>query len=386
MNKIYLDKLCEFIHTTHKNYNKINKDININEQIELIKQNSFLNQKVIINKYNYIELSNFIKDIEYDQLILLYPLCFNVKENYEWYSLLNALLIVLNNEYLYNNNILKKVTLETFDKTFRKKITIIDKLNNSIIENIAVLINIKLFIFSINDLKIYNSKKSNIKNVIIFKINNEYYPILNWNEKIFNDSDNFIKYLLNYKNNKNNNSENNESENNKTNKKNKKNSIVIINDTKSVNNKIDDNKIDDNKIDDKNYFYEEVLTNDNNALFISEAIDNKESIISSTSKKEENKKKIKKNSKDIFVINDKKDKNDKNESIFNNSENKITKEDIIDIKNNLKSTLKLNEIQGYAIKLSISIINGSTKIGKPKNKTKSDLINDINNFIDNLKK
>ena len=40
MNKIFLDKLCEFTHTTYKNYNQFNskeKDINVQDQIEIIK-------------------------------------------------------------------------------------------------------------------------------------------------------------------------------------------------------------------------------------------------------------------------------------------------------------------------------------------------------------
>ena len=40
MNRIFLDKLCEFSTTTYKNYQIIkDKDWNVSEQIEIIKNN-----------------------------------------------------------------------------------------------------------------------------------------------------------------------------------------------------------------------------------------------------------------------------------------------------------------------------------------------------------
>ena len=39
--------------------------------------------------------------------------------------------------------------------------------------------------------------------------------------------------------------------------------------------------------------------------------------------------------------------------------------------------MNLEQIQTYAIKLNISIFEGATKTGKPKNKTKSELIEKI---------
>ena len=93
----------------------------------------------------------------------------------------------------------------------------------------------------------------------------------------------------------------------------------------------------------------------------------------------------KKNSKNIFIKENscddkeeiKKEVNDsKNESIFNKTELL----DIVELKKrieNIKSTTKLEEIQEIAIKMGINIVGGSTKEGKPKNKTKIELLKEI---------
>ncbi len=131
MNKIYLDKLCEFTHTTWKNYGQFNlrdKDFNVEQQISIIKQNFSLNEKGVSNKYNYIELSNIIPQIESDQLILLLPIVWNINKNHEWYYLLNSLLIVLNDDYMFNSSLLKKKTIETLIRHLEKKSLLMMKL------------------------------------------------------------------------------------------------------------------------------------------------------------------------------------------------------------------------------------------------------------------
>ena len=81
MNRIFLDKLCEFS-TTNKNYQVVkDKDWNISDQIEIIKNNISLNEKGIVNKFNYIDLNWLIPNIEQNELVLIYPLCFNINEN-----------------------------------------------------------------------------------------------------------------------------------------------------------------------------------------------------------------------------------------------------------------------------------------------------------------
>ncbi len=71
-------------------------------------------------------------------------------------------------------------------------------------------------------------------------------------------------------------------------------------------------------------------------------------------------------------------------SVFFQTE-KINKKDIDEISNSLKLTMNLEQIQTRAIKLGISIYEGSTKSGKPKNKTKSELFEQIKEFIKNYK-
>ena len=73
------------------------------------------------------------------------------------------------------------------------------------------------------------------------------------------------------------------------------------------------------------------------------------------------------------------------DSVFKQTE-KITKNDIIQIKNSLKPSLTLGDLQAIALKLSINIIEGSTKTGKPKNKTKSDLLEEIEKYIKDFEK
>jgi hypothetical protein len=431
MNKIYLDKLCEFTHTTWKNYGQFNlrdKDFNIEQQISIIKQNISLNEKGVSNKYNYIELSNIIPEIESDQLVLLLPIVWNINKNHEWYYLLNSLLIVLNDDYMFNSSLLKKKTIETFDKTFRKKIVIDDLITEDIIEKIAKLTNITLIILTSKSKHIYNNKNSSDKVVVLYKtdnVNYEYYPVINWTDKFFNKNDLFVKYLIDFKfkadkkDDDDNNSVNSEDivkEKSKKNKSTKKKTNITIDEDKNTISKIKNNtdKSDDSDKSKKieksndNDFYEEVFTEANNAIFISEAVDNKESIVSSTSKKNDDTKKTKskKNTKDIFVPNNNNDKksvkeekdNDKNknndkdknvvvedDSVFKKTE-KINKKDLDLIKETVKITSSLGDLQKIALKLSIGIIQGATKSGKPKRKTKQELYDEIQEFIENFGK
>lgn len=426
MNKIYLDKLCEFTHTTWKNYGQFNlkdKDFNVEQQINIIKQNMSLNEKGVSNKYNYIELSSIIPEIDSDQLILLLPIIWNINKNHEWYYLLNSILILLNDEYMFQSSLLKKKTIETLDKTFSKKIVIDDKITENIIEKVAKLTNITLIILTSKSKHIYNNKTSNDKVVILYKTDNpvyEYYPVMNWTDKFFKKTDLFVKYLIDFKfkNSKHDNSVDNTEdlddleketreidEKIKKNKSTKKKTAITIDEDKNTISKIK-NKSDnsdksgesDKSNKNNNDFYEEVFTEANNAIFISEAVDNKESIVSSTSKKNDETKKVKpkKNTKDIFVPNvekksskeDDKDKENKNkvveeDSVFKKTE-VISKKELNIIKETVKQNMGLDDLQKIALKLSIGIIQGSTKSGKPKRKTKQELYDEIQEYIKNF--
>ena len=405
MNKIYLDKLCEFTLTTYKNYELNNKNFNLEDIIKEIKQNNSLNEKGIFIKHKFIELKLLVSFIEYDHLILINPLCFNLYGNIEWFNFLNALLTVLNDDYLHENNLIKKTILETADKTFKKKImvdNIIDNFNN-IIENICNLTNIKLFLINDNNIQIFNDNYKTNKILVFYKHKIEYYPVINWNQKYFNINSEFVNYLNQIKNELNlnnnpkiiiNNLENIINNNNNNNNK-KKNKLNVTNKLKKIINNIDEldelDDLDENNLEEKNIktkdYYEERIADKNYAIYISEAIDNnmdkkKKINISDTKKK---------NKKNIFVSQQSTQQiknnlnNDKDSSVFVKTE-KIEKNNIKDIEEislTIKSSMNLEQIQSYALKLNINIFEGSTKSGKPKNKTKSDLIEQIKQFIKN---
>ena len=200
MNKIYLDKLCEFTLTTHKNYESQVKNFNLDETIDFVKQNNSLNEKGLFLKHNFVELKLIVPSIEYDQLILINPLCFNLFGNIKWYNFINALLTVLNDNYLHETNLIKKTLIETADKTYRKKILIEDILDDNIIENLSTITNIVLILINSSSIKIYNydkNKTDKIKVVVLLNYNNDqYYPIINWNLKYFNLNSQFVSDLI----------------------------------------------------------------------------------------------------------------------------------------------------------------------------------------------
>jgi hypothetical protein len=438
MNKIYLDKLCNFSLTTYKNYEFVNKNIDFNDYINNIKQNQSLNEKGIFLKHNFIELKTLIPNIEYDQMVLVNPLCFNLCGNIEWFNFLNAILTVLNDNYLHETNLIKKTILETADKTFRKKIIIDDKINDKIITQVCELTNITLILLLSQQKIKYFNNLGNIKNIskIVVMVNDgkEYFSVINWKQKYFSSNSEFINYLINDNDlNKMNIIEANNKEEQFINVSNKKKNKLNINDNVSTNMELKKNKIikstkqitknkfsnnmfdfdnnedededkdvvvnnDNNKNAENKGKYEELQADENYALYISEVIDNTNK---TTQKSITTDKKKKKNDKNIFVVNKDDDKkitkntkqnhqvkdimlkdDEKETSIFNKTE-KISKKDIDEIYTNIKSSMGLETIQAHALKLGIAIFEGSTKSGKPKNKTKTELIEQIKEYVKN---
>jgi len=443
MNKIYLDKLCEFVLTTYNNYELNNKNFDFNEIIDNVKQNNSLNEKGIFLKFNFVELKSLMPSFDYDQLVLINPLTFNLYGgNIEWYGFLNSLLTVLKDNYIHENNINKKTILELADKTYKKKIIIGNVLDDKIFDSITSSTNIILILIQNNKINIYNKNASTDKVVVMYKYLNEYYPIINWNQKYFNKSNQFIDYLFEQSNGKNDFTQLNNILSNDENKfikvKSKKNKSKNINnenldnifstqidshfksnyenndneynkenlsDEENTNTNTNINMINTNKNENEKDKYQELVTNEDYAIYISEAVNDtmlgkKKNTVLSDSKK-----KIKK-SKNIFVTTNHDDgansiqsnpnqQNNNNNSksnslvvqedssVFNKTE-KISKKDIDDINNNLKSTSSLEQIQSYALKLGINIFSGATKTGKPKNKTKSELVTEIKNSLNNL--
>ena len=361
---IYLDNLVSFSSTTYSNcYDKfINlAKIDINNEINKLKSNNSINEKGVFIQYNYIELSTLM-DFKYNELVLVYPISFNIEnENVSWYNFLNSLLLVLNNDYFNESNNIKKKYLDTLNDQLEKKIKLVNNnFNNKLFENVINTIDVNLIILNYsNDTKIKIYKNNNLVNkyIIVYKIENNYLPIYNFNTKYYTDSSSFVKYL--------------QEEFNKL----KQNINLQINE--------EPEELEISKIN-KNDYYNEFQTVEDYTLHVSEAVDNKQN----KELNSDNKKK-KKNDKNIFITNkvdkkkeeEEKDNNKiEDESVFNKTEI-ISKEEIIKINNSFKSTTKLEEIQNLCLKINIPIFAGSTKEGKPKNKTKTELLDEIKKYI-----
>ncbi len=356
---IYLDNLVNFSSTTYLNcYDKfINlAKIDINNEINKLKSNNSINEKGVFIQYNYIELATLM-DFKYNELVLVYPISFNIENgNLGWYNFLNALLLMLNNDYFNESNNIKKKYLDSLNEQLEKKIKVINQFDDKLFENVINTININLIILNYtNDTKIKIYKNNNLekKYIILYRIENEFLPVCDFNTKYYMDSSSFVKYLQEL--------------------------FDKLQETKqNVNFEINKEESKTNKND----YYDEFQTIEDYTLHVSEAVDNKEN----KELNSDNKKK-KKNDKNIFICNktDKKkeeiiDNKVEDESVFNKTE-VISKEEVIKIHNSFKSTTKLEDIQNLCLKANIPIFAGSTKEGKPKNKTKSELLDDIKKYI-----
>ena len=358
---IYLDNLVNFSSTTYSNYYDkfINlAKIDINNEINKLKSNNSINEKGVFFQYNYVELSTLI-DLKYNELVLVYPISFNIENgNLSWYNFLNALLLVLNNDYFYQSNNIKKKYLDSLNEQLEKKIKFVNIFDDKVFENIINTININLIILNYtNDTKIKIYKNNNLVNkyIIIYRIDNDYLPVCDFNTKYYKDSSNFVKHLQE--------------------------EFDKLQQTKQNINLEINKELEVSKTN-KNDFYDEFQTVEDYTLHVSEAVDNKYN----KELNSDNKKK-KKNDKNIFITNKtdkKKEEVDNNkvedESVFNKTEI-ISKDEIIKIYNSFKSTTKLEDIQNLCLKANIPIFAGSTKEGKPKNKTKTELLDDIKKYI-----
>jgi len=360
---IYLDNLVSFSSTTYSNcYDKfINlAKTDINNEINKLRSNNSINEKGVFIQYNYIELATLM-DFKYNELVLVYPISFNIEnenKNLGWYNFLNALLLILNKDYFNESNNIKKKYLDSLNDQLEKKIKSINNFDDKIFENVINAININLIILNYtNDTKIKIYKNNNLINkyIIVYRIENDYLPVCDFNTKYYTDSSSFVKYL--------------QEEYNKL-QEIKQNINLEINKEES-------------KIN-KNDFYDEFQTVEDYTLHVSEAVDNKQN----KELNSDNKKKKIKNDKNIFITNKTEKKKEElvdnnkieDESVFNKTDI-ISKDEIIKIYNSFKSTTKLEDIQNLCLKANIPIFAGSTKDGKPKNKTKSELLDDIKKYI-----
>jgi hypothetical protein len=354
---IYLDNLVDFSINTYNNlYGQyiISTKNDIQNEINKIKNNNSINEKGVFLPYNYLELSSLM-EIEQNELVLIYPICFNIENENEkeLYNFLNTLLLVLNPDYINQNNNLKKKYIQSLQEQLeKKKIKFNNKINEKILNEISNSTNIKLIILNYDNeckIKIIDNISSN-KYIVIYKLNNDFFPVCNFNTKYYLENSKFIKFL--------------------------------IEKNKEINNKLNSKNI--NLIETKNDYYDEFQTNEDYTLHVSEAVEKKNTLENKIHDMHSDNKKKKKNDKNIFIpnkidkINDDKINDD---SVFNKTEI-IDKNNILKIYQSFKTTSKLEEIQNLALKIDIKIFSGATKDGKPKNKTKSELLEEIKNYLD----
>ena len=273
----------------------------------------------------------------------------------------------------------------------------------------------------------YLMNKKNLKKITIPETNDDneqpFINVINKKKKIITTDNNIINQIKPIKSTKLNNNMfdfNTEidTDNEIDNDNNIDNKINTVNNIDNLDKKNITIKKENTMKKENNGTYEELQADVNYALYISEIVDNTDKILNKnilTTKKK------KKNDKNIFVVNKNDIKKSKDKSkdkinkikcsnveeektidkesinkesinkesinkeslIFNETE-KITKKDINEISSNIKISMGLEIIQAQALKLGITIVEGSTKTGKPKNKTKSELIEQIKQFAKNF--
>lgn len=253
------------------------------------------------------------------------------------------------------------------------------KIKKYIYDQVASVLKICIFIIENNSFDIYgfsnNDEDKNKKFVIIYKHDEFYFPVINWETKYYDHNSSFVTELLNKYNIM------------------KKKIIKFYKEDKEElhdiveNNNISDDDLDD--LDDKNE-YKEFISNHKSAVFMSEAlstnIKNKKDKKSSEKIKKSSEKIKKSSEKNVFIEKIKKssekdvfiEKID-DDSIHNTSVI-VTKIDKNKIIKDTKISLKLETLQENALKLGLMIVHKDSKTGKLKNKTKSDLYDEIKNI------
>lgn len=361
--------------------------INVFEELKKIKSSLLLNEKGVSNKYTFIDLQtvlfnlhiscinngNKFINIEGNELVLIYPYVLDIPKNEDKiYSLINSLLLILHNTYAEQIMTIKKEIILTTLEIYKKKIKINEDLKKNIFE-IANISNINIIVIdSLSDVTLYKCENS-MKYIVLVNISDNYFPIYNFSIGYYTIESLFLNYILSLSI-----------------------TYTFINDECTIKKKENvvkkENKnicnIDNNKVGDGQY-YDEVITNEDYSLYVSDIVPKKikggkyietlkpidaceGSEGNKISKGENGSDKKKKNSKNIFI----KDNDDVDE-VFNKTE----AVNYVELKKMLNKASKLEEIQIIAIKLGIPIVSGSTKDGRPKNRVKIDIINDINKLF-----
>jgi hypothetical protein len=434
-----LSKLISFCNSTSNNSTEYNLNLNVDskynetsiikkvntckvnlfDEIKKIKSSLLLNEKGVSNKYTFIDLQTVLFNLHTqcinlegnkflnmvsNELVLLYPYVLDIPKNEEKiYSLVNSLLLILHDKYAEKNMTTKKEIILTTLDMYKNKINVnkvnrvnIDKVNvdkvnvdkvnvdkvnvdkvnvdkvnvdkvnvdnddfKKIIFEIANISNINIItIDSLNLSTVYkcdsnsnSNNNSNNKYIILINISDNYYPIYNFSVGYYTNESLFLTYILSLS-----------TSYTCTHNTNKKKDTDVKKKSKKGSSGNDDGQ-----------YYDEVITNEDYSLYVSDIVPKKACDEGNKIGKigENGSDKKKKNSKNIFI----KD-NDETDEVFNKTETI----NYVELKKMFSKASKLEEIQTIAIKLGIPIVSGSTKEGKPKNRVKNDIVNDINKLF-----
>jgi hypothetical protein len=402
---------------------------NVIEELKKVKNNLLLNEKGVSNKYTFIDLQSILYNLQSvlfnlhnnlhdnkkedmynnfmnmkgNELVLIYPYVLDIPKNEDkLYSLVNSLLLILHDTYAEQLMTIKKEIILATLEIYKKKINMATKVNvdakvnvdtdfKKIIFEIANISNINIItIDSLNVSTLYKCENSK-KFIILINISDNYYPVYNFSSGYYTSESIFLNYMLTFSTVYINIVDANKGSFGKKDE-------VISTGTKKVGS-IGTKEVGSTgkkdgglcKKEDGQY-YDEVITNEDYSLYVSDigpkkskgdkALEDSKDveaskgidvskgckIVDMSKSGETGSDKKKKNSKNIFI----KD-NDETDEVFNKTETV----DYNELKKMFNKASKLDEIQAIAIKLSIPIVSGSTKEGKPKNRVKNDIINDI---------
>jgi hypothetical protein len=398
-----LSKLISFCNSTSNNSTEYNLNLNVDskynetsiikkvntckvnlfDEIKKIKSSLLLNEKGVSNKYTFIDLQTVLFNLHTqcinlegnkflnmvsNELVLLYPYVLDIPKNEEKiYSLVNSLLLILHDKYAEKNMTTKKEIILTTLDMYKNKINvnkvningiIVDNDFKKIIFEIANISNINIItIDSLNLSTVYkcdsnSNSNSNNKYIILINISDNYYPIYNFSVGYYTNESLFLTYILSLS-----------TSYTCTHNTNKKKDTDVKKKSKKGSSGNDDGQ-----------YYDEVITNEDYSLYVSDIVPKKACDEGNKIGKigENGSDKKKKNSKNIFI----KD-NDETDEVFNKTETI----NYVELKKMFSKASKLEEIQTIAIKLGIPIVSGSTKEGKPKNRVKNDIVNDINKLF-----
>lgn len=324
--------------------------VNIRLRIEKIKQ--FPQTK--LNKYNYCEFHEIIQSvIHFNEMVLLKPLISTEKKethivpsliddayftreyNAVYISrenmLIHSILLMIDNTY-YELDSGREKYVDDFIKK-NKLITDTSYIIENFIHSVSATLFVNIIILKVDgEINIFNTHHQNT--IVLILIENEYFPIENAIERVYNSNNPFVKHFMNHP-------------------------LAIY---------IKNNPINHNLPAFEEMDSDPTSTKD---IYVSEVVAPIKQIKHTAPK-------IKKTNKDVFISNTPiKEENETTESSIFVQTEMITKEDIEIVKGTANAKLSLPELQALATRVGIELAKGSTAKGTPKLKTKKDLLDEI---------